>query len=141
MTTRPVSGSRMLTLPPVQTTRLWRGSSWCSRASSTFCASSIGSGLGTWPAGPCLGSKRLEGLHHVVPAPAEVVVELDVLAVEGVVRDAVGLDGLEDAVLEARHRARRVGDRGVAAGLGASRNRPEHRRAEGGRLRLSLIHI
>src|SRR5450756_2462197 len=101
MATRPVSGSRTLTLPPVQTTRLWRGSSWCSRASSTFCASSIGSGLGAWPAGPCLGSKRLEGLHHVVPAPAEVVVELDVLAVEGVVRDAVGLDRLEDAVLEA----------------------------------------
>src|SRR5829696_2736392 len=107
MATRPLSGSRALTLPPVQTTRSWRGSSAWSRTRSSRSASSTA--LRRRP-GTGLGAEPLEHAHHVILAASEVVVEPDVLAVQHLVRRLVRGDRLVDDVAEPGHRLGRVDD-------------------------------
>src|SRR4030065_1692637 len=111
MTTNPDSGSRPLTLPEVQATRLWRGSSafkWQislrSRLSNML----------------HLSFDLLKSFHHIVLTTSEIIVQAQVFSKELLVDFLVFGDGLEGLDFEMRHSLGGIVD-GIVAASGLSR--------------------
>src|SRR4051795_4747087 len=120
MTMRSWSGTRADRLPLVHATRPLRGSSaWSAQTSRRSAA--IAS----------VTDRRLladppQGVHDVVAAAAEVIVERDVALVELVVDRGAVLVGPVDVAPDLAHRRRG----GLDVVVGAGRDRGVHRRAE-----------